>query len=395
MRPITVRNIFFFTLLALTTLLFFDMIRDFLLPVFWAVVLAVLFRPLQERWLRVMKERKSLASLLTLLTIVLIAILPLFLIGLAVARESIALYDRIASGEIDVTEPIELIRGALPQVTGYLDRLGVETERITQNLSQSAVAISQFIASKALDLGQNALRFTALFFIMLYILFFFLRDGNRMLDGLIRALPLGDDRERRLFAKFVEVSRATIKGTLVVGAVQGAIGGLLFWVLGIGAPIFWGVLMTLLSFLPAIGAAIIWLPAAIILIVTGQVIKGLILIAAGTLIIGLVDNLLRPILVGRDTQMPDFLILLATLGGITLFGISGFVIGPIIAAFFLVVWEMFADEYADQDENVDLVKDAALHPEAAPGTPDLTEQADRAVSGEHSVSVSDTPRPSR
>ena len=239
-----------------------------------------------------------------------------------------------------------------PLVGDYLDRFGVDVQQVMDGLSSAAVAASRFIASQALVIGQNALRITALFFLMLYLLFFFLRDGGEMVEAIIRVLPLGDERERRLFDKFSEVARATIKGTLVVGFVQGFLGGLLFWILGIAAPVFWGVIMTVLSLLPAIGSALVWLPAAIILMATGSVLKGIILIAVGTLVIGLVDNLLRPLLVGRDTKMPDFLILLSTLGGITVFGISGFVIGPIIAAFFLVVWDMFRQEYAAQDASI-------------------------------------------
>jgi predicted PurR-regulated permease PerM len=182
---------------------------------------------------------------------------------------------------------------------------------------------------------------------MLYILFFFLRDGGRLVAALIRALPLGDVRERELLVKFSEVTRATIKGTLVVGCVQGAIGGLLFWILGIPAPVFWGAVMAVFSVMPVVGPGIVWGPAAIILIAGGHIFKGIVLIAGGVVLIGLVDNVLRPLLVGRDTQMPDYLVLLATLGGLSVFGIAGFVIGPVIAAFFLVVWEMFAQEYAE------------------------------------------------
>jgi predicted PurR-regulated permease PerM len=182
---------------------------------------------------------------------------------------------------------------------------------------------------------------------MLYILYFFLRDGDRLVDAVIRALPLGDRRERRLLAKFAEVSRATIKGTLIVGVVQGALGGLLFWVLGIPGPVFWGAIMTVLAVLPVVGTALVWAPAAIILLARGEIVKGVVLLAAGILVIGLVDNVLRPVLVGRDTQMPDYLVLLATLGGLGMFGMSGFVIGPVIAAFFLVVWDMFAQEHAE------------------------------------------------
>ena len=185
---------------------------------------------------------------------------------------------------------------------------------------------------------------------MLYLLFFFLRDGPRMVEALVRALPLGDQRERHLLGRFAEVSRATIKGTLVVGIVQGAIGGIAFAVLGIGAPVLWGVVMALLSILPVVGTALVWLPTAIILIVNGQIFGGVALILVGVFAIGLIDNLLRPILVGRDTRLPDYLILLATLGGLAGFGLAGIIIGPIIAAFFISVWHM-----AEQEFNADAV----------------------------------------
>jgi predicted PurR-regulated permease PerM len=180
---------------------------------------------------------------------------------------------------------------------------------------------------------------------MLYLLYFFMRDGTKLLDGIVRAMPFGDERERHLLERFAEVSRATIKGTLVVGIVQGLIGGILFVILGIGAPVLWGVVMALLSIIPAVGPALVWIPAAVILIANGQIVSGIVLIVTGSLIIGLVDNLLRPLLVGRDTRMPDYLILLSTLGGLTAFGLAGVVIGPIIAAFFLSVWEMAEEEY--------------------------------------------------
>ena len=313
-------------------------------------MLAVLFFPAQTRWQRAVRGRNSLAALLTILTILVIVILPLVLVGIAVSREVVLLYDRVASGEIDLQEPILRAQEYLPLANDLLERLGTDFDQLREGLSNAAVTTSRFLAAQALDIGQNALRFVVLLFLMLYFLFFFLRDGRRILDHIIRALPLGDNREQRLMDKFAEVARATIKGTLVVGVVQGSIGALLFWMLGIGAPVFWGVIMTLLSLLPAVGSAIIWGPAAIYLIATGEVVNGIILIAAGTLIIGLVDNILRPILVGRDTKMPDFLILLATLGGLTVFGISGFVIGPIIAGLFLIIWQMFEFEFSSLDD---------------------------------------------
>jgi predicted PurR-regulated permease PerM len=343
-----IQNASFLLLVALTTLAFLALIGNFLMPVFWAAVLTTVFFPLQRRYVVGLGGRRSLAALATILTIIGLVVVPLFLIGVAMSREAIQLHEQITSGAIDLQAPLRFLQRITPLVSDYLGEFGVDLEGMMKRLSASAVAITQFVAARALGIGQDLMRITALFFLMLYILFFFLRDANRLVATLIRVLPLGDARERQLLAKFAEVTVATIKGTLVVGLVQGAIGGGLFWVLGIPAPVFWGSVMAVFSVLPAVGPGLVWGPAAVILLGLGEIVKGIVLIAAGVIIIGLVDNVLRPLLVGRDTQMPDYLVLLATLGGLSLFGVSGFVIGPVIAAFFLVVWEMFAQEHAER-----------------------------------------------
>ena len=337
----------FLLVLALTTIAFFWLIASFLMPVFWAAVLATIFFPVQRRYVARFGGRRSLAAIATLLTIVAVVVLPLALVGVAVTGEALQLAEQIKSGAIDLKAPLRYLERMMPVATDFLDRFGLHVDGLTERLSTAALGISQIIAAGALGIGQDILNVTALFFVMLYILFFFLRDGSQLVATLIRVLPLGDARERQLLAKFGEVSLATIKGTLVVGVVQGAIGGILFWALGLPAPVFWGAVMAVFSVLPAVGPGLVWAPAAIILLALGAYVKAIILIAGGVIVIGLVDNVLRPPLVGRDTQMPDYLVLLATLGGIAVFGISGFVIGPVIAAFFLVVWEMFADEYAE------------------------------------------------
>lgn len=342
----SIRSGAFILLVVITTLAFFWLIRAFLLPLFWAVVLAILFQPVQRWWLGRVRERASLASVLTLVTILLVVILPLALLALAMSRETLLLYDRIAAGEVDLGDVVRRFRELVPMVTDGLERVGVPMDRLQEGLSSLAFVSSAWIAQQALTLGQNALRTAVLSILTLYVLFFFLRDGHRMVHGMVRALPLDDDQEWMLIRKFAAVSRATIGGALVVSAIQGALGGITFWILGISAPIFWGVVMTFLSFLPAVGASLVWGPAAIILALTGSPIRAVILVAIGALLIGLVDNVLRPILVGRYTQMPDFLILISTLGGLAVLGLSGIVIGPVIAAFFLAVWEMFAQEHA-------------------------------------------------
>jgi predicted PurR-regulated permease PerM len=345
-RGHAIQNVSFFLLVALTTLAFLALIATFLMPVFWAAVLATAFFPVQRRYVAWLGGRRSLAALGTMLTIMGLVVVPLFLVGVAVSREAVYLHDQITSGAIDLQAPLRVLRRITPLASDYLADFGIEVEGLAQRLSTSAIAVSQFIASRALDLGQDVLRITALFFLMLYILFFFLRDGRQLVATLIRVLPLGHGRKRRLLRKFADVSLATMKGTVVVGVVQGTIGALLFWAVGIPAPVFWGTLMAVFSILPAVGPGLIWLPAAVILLGMGHIVKGIILIAVGVLVIGVVDNVLRPLLVGRDTQMPDYLVLLATLGGLAVFGVSGFVIGPVIAAFFLVVWDMFAQEHA-------------------------------------------------
>lgn len=343
MRVSTIQHASFIAILVIVTFAFLGMIRDFYQPIFWAAVLAVLFHGLQIRFRRWLRGRSSLAAVLSMMVIFLIVIVPLFFVALAVTREAVGLYERLASGKSDLQGIIE--RG-LPIVTEYAERYGVDLQRVQERLSEAAVAASRFIASQLVSIGQVTAEFLLKFLLMLYILFFFLRDGEELTRALIRALPLGDMREKRLLARFALVSRVTVRGGLIVALIQGALGGILFWVLGIGAPVLWGLIMTVLALLPAVGAFLVWAPAAIILILGGNLARGVIMIVAGALVIGLVDNVLRPVLVGRSTRLPDFVVLIATLGGLSVFGASGLVIGPIIAALFLTVWNMFAEEYA-------------------------------------------------
>jgi predicted PurR-regulated permease PerM len=345
MRRTTVQYIFFLMLVLLVTLAFVGLIQDFLLPLFWATTLAIVFYPVC-RWMQSrLGTRASVAALLTLGVILVAVILPLSLIGVAVVQEAITLYKRLETGDLSVQEPLHMLERLLSWVTQYLNRLGIETQNLTQSLAGATVTVSRFVGTQALSLGQNALRLSVMFALMLYILFFFLRDGPQIGAAILHALPLGARRGHRLFGQFVTVSRATLKGTLVVALVQGLLGGILFAIVGINAAVLWGALMAVLSLLPALGSALIWVPAAGILLATGHIVKAFIVLGAGVLVIGLVDNLLRPLLIGQDTRMPDYLVLVASLGGLTVFGASGLVIGPVLAAMFLAVWDMFAQEH--------------------------------------------------
>jgi predicted PurR-regulated permease PerM len=312
--------------------------------VLWAAVLAIVFSPLFRRLSRSMRHKRSLAALVTLLVIVAIVILPLTFLGALLAQEALNVYGRIQSGELNFAQYFRQVFEALPSwVTDLLDRFEVTNRQVMEDrLSSGLVKTSQFIAARALSIGQNTFAFVVDMFIVLYLLFFLLRDGDDLIRRIRSAMPLHAEQQHDLFTKFTAVIRATVKGNIVVAIVQGALGGLIFWFLEVRAPVLWGVMMAVLSLLPAVGAALIWLPVAIYFLVTGAIWQGVVLIAFGVLVIGLVDNVLRPILVGKDTKMPDYVVLISTLGGIAIFGLNGFVIGPVIAAMFMAVWDIVA-----------------------------------------------------
>jgi predicted PurR-regulated permease PerM len=331
----------FLILLAAVSVAFLWLIGDFIQPVFWAAVLATIFDPMQRQLERLLRGRKSQAALINTAIILLVVFVPLILLGVAVSQEALNLYNRIQDNSVDLQAFVTRINPALRDAAV---RIGIEPGSIEQRIYEGAGAAAKLIATRAVVVGQNLLAVVAKTALMLYLLFFFLRDGDELLATLADAIPMGHGRQRTLFRRFASVTRATLKGTLLVGLVQGMLGGLLFLIVGLRAPVFWGVIMAMVSLLPLVGPALVWAPAAIYLFATGSVTKGIILVAGGVLIVGTADNILRPILVGRETRMPDYMILLSTLGGLSVFGAAGFVAGPVLAALFLSVWDMFAQE---------------------------------------------------
>lgn len=344
MRSDNANRYTFVLLLISVTLGFLAILWPFMGAVFWAMALAILFHPLNRRLLARMPRHRNTATLLTLLLCLLVVILPLIAISLSVIQEAASVYHRMSSGQMDFGTYVQQIKDALPGwATHLLDKLNLSTlNDIQERLSNVAGEAAKTFASKAVNLGQNTLSFVVSFGIMLYLLFFLLRDGVQLASRVRDAIPLDDEHKTQLLSKFATVIKATVKGNLAVAAAQGALGGLIFWILGIEAPVLWGVLMGFLSLLPAVGAGLIWGPVAIYFLATGDWGKGLTLTAYGVLVIGLVDNLLRPLLVGKDTKMPDYIVLISTIGGMALFGLTGFVIGPAIAALFMATWQIYA-----------------------------------------------------
>ncbi len=335
----------FLLILALVSCLFFFLLHPFFAPILWACIIAILFRPLQSWLEKKLGDHPNTTALITLTICIFLVVIPVLLLLTSFLQQGIALYQRIGAGEIQPAQYIDRIREAFPTALSFLERAGVDITALRENATKAALTAGSFLTQNAVAVGVGTFNFLLKLALMLYVAFFLLRDGRILIEKLVYALPLGDERERLLFQNVATVARATVKGNLVVAIVQGALGGIIFWIIGLPAPLLWGVIMAILSLIPAVGASLIWLPAAIYLYAVGQWITSTVLIAYGILVIGMVDNILRPILVGRDTKLPDWMVLLSTLGGIGLFGINGFVLGPMIAVLFVVFWQIFGNDF--------------------------------------------------
>ncbi len=330
-------------LLLAVTLALAYILTPFYEAVLWGAIIALLSAPVYRWLLRRLRGKPNLAAFLTLLLVLVIVILPVTLVAATLAREAALVYQRLQSGELNPALYFHGVFDALPLwIKALFERFGMADfaalqRRTTALLTQG----TQFIATQAVSVGQNTFAFLVSLCIALYLAFFLIRDGEAVVQALRSAIPLAPAHKAELLDKFSTVLRATVKGNLLVAVVQGALGGLAFWYLGVGGALLWAVLMAFLSLLPAIGAALVWLPVALYFLATGAIGEGIALIVYGLLVIGLIDNLLRPILVGKDTGMPDYIVMVTTVGGMAVFGINGFVLGPLIAAMFIAVWHIY------------------------------------------------------
>lgn len=339
----------FIWLLLIVSLAFLWVLKPFFGPIFWACAVTIVFAPLHRRLRSRFKQRDNLTALITLSIIFTIVIVPVILIVSAVISQGLNLYEKLETGEIDLEKIVAELSSRFAFVKNLLVRFDVKLDDLQEQATNAAMATGTFLAERSLNIGQNAFQFVLNVAVMIYLTFFTLRDGDRILGVVLRAMPLAKERERLLFGKFSAVTRATVKGNIFIAAIQGALGGLIFWFLGVPGPVLWGVVMAVVSLIPVIGAALIWAPVAIYLFASASYLDGAILTVYGIFIIGLADNVLRPKLVGENTKLPDYLVLLTTLGGIALVGIHGFVIGPLVAALFLAFWGIFIREFDAND----------------------------------------------
>jgi len=291
----------------------------------------------------------DLSAIITLSLILIVIIVPVLMIGSLLVTQSVNTYATFSNdGRIGtwISDVANWLRD-----NPLTASLNVDDAFWTEKFSSAAQSITGWLFNFARQLTQDSFKFFGLFAIMAYTLFFLIRDGEKMLKKLMHLCPLGDKYEEKLYAKFVATAGATIRGNLTVAVIQGALGGILFAVTGIPAPLVWGVIMTLLAMIPGIGTFLVWLPVGVVMLILGNVWEGVLIITLGALVISTIDNFLRPVLVGKTISLHPLTIFFSTLGGIIVFGPSGFIIGPIIASLAVAFWDMYEDYYRSELEN--------------------------------------------
>ena len=331
----------FFLVLGAVTWLLGHILKPFFFAIFWAILLAAIFDPVNE-WLRRKVKNPNVSAGLALAAVILTLILPAGLILTLLVEQSLDLYQSMNQNG---GSWMQNLTGFLQSVGSHplLARFQPDHAMITGKSIELLKTFAEFLVKNLSAFTQNTVVFLIEFAVALYCLFYFFRDGEELFKTISRYLPVDDRHIHTFTSEFLVTAKATLKFTFVIGGIQGLLGGLVFYFTGIQNPLIWGVLMVGLSIVPAIGNAIIWAPAGILMLAMGNVWQGIVILFFGLVVISSVDNLLRPILLGKDIQMHPLLIFLSTLGGIVVFGFSGFVLGPVAASFFLAGWKLFLD----------------------------------------------------
>jgi predicted PurR-regulated permease PerM len=340
------RKAFLLSLAVGISVLFLLVIQRFVLAVFLAAVFAGLVHPLYQWILGRMGGRKNLAGVTTLILLLVGVGVPLAGFLALVAAEAVHVSQGAEAWFRDQAGRIDQIRGLLERIP-LADRILPEADQVATQFREIAGRTGPALMGAVAAATRGTLNFILQAFILLYALFYFLVDGPMILHRILYYIPLAPEEKEQLLERFVSVSRATLRGSLLIGVIQGGIAGLAFWVAGVPGPAFWGTVMVVLSIIPAVGAALIWIPAVVYLFMVGEAVAGVGLLIWCAVVVSTVDNFLRPRLIGRDARMSDLLILLSTLGGIILFGAVGFIVGPIVAALFVTVWHLYGEAFQE------------------------------------------------
>jgi predicted PurR-regulated permease PerM len=336
--------ILFLTLLSIYLL--YKILSPFLSSIIWAILLAMVFYPLLQKLQHILKKREVLSALIMTLLVLIVIVLPFSLLLASLAGEVVDVYHRveemIKTGQLQAylerVREIPILNWILAKLGQYIDLSRADPfPLLLKNLKQ----ISTFIFNQSTTLLKGFSTFIAGFFFTLLSLYYVFKDGSRFFENLKGIVPLPSKERDLLIQRFKDMIYATIYGGILIAILQGILGGLSFWVLGLPSPIFWGTAMALLSFIPIGGTALIWAPASIILLIGGNILKGFILLGLGVFAIGMVDNLLRPLFISSRTNIHPLLLFFAVLGGIQAFGLIGLIAGPLVATLFLTMIEIY------------------------------------------------------
>ncbi|MGB5327361.1 MAG: AI-2E family transporter [Gammaproteobacteria bacterium] len=338
------------SILALMTIaisaLFFSMISQFLMAIFLAGLFSALARPVY-RYLKLrFRGHRHFASVTTMLLMIVVVLIPLMLLVGIIVGQAIDVGQSVTPWVTQYIDQPDRITTYLQHLPFY-EQLLPYREIILEKTGQLVGSISKLIVNGLSSATLGTANFLFMTFVFLYTTYFLQMDGVKLIKKILYYLPLGSDDENLMLEKFTSVTRATLKGSLLIGILQGGLAGFAFAFAGIDNAVFWGSVMAVLSIIPAIGSALVWGPACVILIMQGSVGAGVGLLIFCGLVVGSVDNILRPILVGKDTKMHELMIFFGTLGGIMMFGISGVVIGPLIASLFVTIWELYGIAFDD------------------------------------------------
>ena len=331
----------FLLLLAIgITLMFFWVIKGFVMALVMAAVLAGLVHPFYCRVSDLFGKRKSIASAVTVLLSLILVIIPLLVFLGILIGQAIQISESAGNWLTGQMQQAESLQKQIEEDQDLKQLLPYQDEIIAK-AGQIAGKAASFVVKVLVGSATGAAELFLMLFVMLYAMFYFLINGRAVLDAVLGYTPLSVDEKARLLGTFTSVGRATLKGTLIIGIVQGGLAALSFWMAGIKGVLFWGAVMTVLSIIPAVGTALVWVPAVIFLILDGQTGAAVGVGLWCAIVVGTADNLLRPLLIGKDTEMPDLLVMVTTLGGLALFGAAGMVIGPIVGALFTAVWGLW------------------------------------------------------
>jgi predicted PurR-regulated permease PerM len=340
------RRAFLLVLLTGISILFLAMIRDFLLTVFLAAVFAGLTYSLYSWFLRKTGGLGGLASVITILLLVVGIALPLggflTLVVAEAGRMGGAAQEWFAANGY-LVERGRNLAARIP----FAERVLPTTSEIASSIEEATGRMGSILWGAAAAATRGTAGFLLQTFIFLYALFFFFLRGPEARDRLLGYVPLSPQEKAKLLERFTSVAGATLRGSLLIGIIQGGVAGVAFWAAGVPGAAFWGVVMVVFSILPAIGSGIVWVPAVAYLFIAGETVPAIHLLIWCAVVVGSIDNYLRPLLIGISARMSDLMILLCTLGGIALFGAVGFVVGPIIAALFVSVWQIYGEAFAD------------------------------------------------